>query len=763
MKTIFRSFAGGEITPELFARLDLTKFQTGLAKCLNFEVRPHGPIVNRAGLQYVIETAEPGPTKTSVLIPFIFSTTQAFVLEFGDFYVRFHALGGTVLETPLTITGISQANPGVLTYTGLDPANGDWFFLSGIGGMTELNSRYVIAANVNAGANTFELTDLNGSAINTTTFGVYSAGGTAGRVYEIASPYATADLQNLEITQSSDVLTITHVGYQTRELKRLGATNWVFSTVTVAPTQAAPTAVIITPNAAGGTSYSYAVTALATDGQEESLKATATNAACQVLTTAGAFNTITWTNAASAIRYNVYRKENGIFGYVGQHDGGTPGFKDQNITPDLSKTPPETDDPISTAGNFPGAVGYFQGRRWFAGSTNKPQNVWATRSGTESNMTYSIPTRDSDAITARLTSRQANTIRHLVPLGDLLALTSGAEWLINAGGAVGPITPGNIDYRVQGGSGSSQVRPAITNNAVLYAQDRGARIREIQFSWEQQGYKTADLSLMAPHLFDGFTVVSMTFVRSPNPTLWCVRSDGVLLGLTYVPEHEVVAWHQHNTDGFFESVAAIPEGNEDVLYAIVRRVVGGNTKRFVEQMHTRKFATLADSFIVDAGLFYNGAPATNLGGFWHLIGKTVSILADGAVHPQQVVNADGEITLTEAASKVTVGLKIIADAQTLPLVQEIQAFGQGTLQNVNKLYLRVNESSGIFAGPSFTKLREVKPRTTEPYGSPPSLKSGIVFLNFEPTWSYDAPICIRQSDPLPLTISGLIPDTAMGG
>lgn len=762
MKTLLRSFAGGEIAPELFARLDTAKFQTGLQKCLNFEVRPHGPVVNRAGTEYILETKT--SAKRSVLIPFIFSTSQAYALEFGDLYMRIHTLAATVLTTGVTITGVTKANPGVVTYTGTDPANGTWLYLSSIGGMTELNGRYVKVANVNGGANTFELTDLNNANINTTSYTTYTSGGTASAVYEIVSPYAEADLEELEITQSSDVLTITHVGYPVYELRRVGATNWTFTAVTVTPAQAAPTGITVTPNAGGGVSYEYTVTAVSEDGREESLKGTpVANAACQDLSVAGAHNTITFTDAAGAVRYNVYRNSDGLYGYIGQCANGTVGFADYNVTPDMTQTPPEQDDPVTGADNRPGAVGYFQSRRWFAGSNNKPSNVWASRSGTESNFTYSIPTQDSDAITARLTSRRANTILHLVELGDLLALTSSAEWLINNGGGTGPITPGNIDYRVQGGTGASYVRPVITDNSVLYAAAKGGHVREIEFSWQSQGYKSRDLSLMAPHLFDGYTITSMAWTRGPNPTCWCVRSDGLLLGLTYVPEHEVIAWHQHSTLGSFESVVAIPEGADDVLYFIVKRTIGGGTKRYVERLHSRQFATLADSFIVDAGLFYNGSAATTLGGLWHLVGETVSILADGAVVPQQTVSAAGQITLTVAASKVAIGKQITADLQTLPLTAEVEAFGQADQKNVNSVSLRINQSSACFIGPSFTELRETKHRTTEPYGSPPALRTGVVETDIVPSWGVDGTVCIRQTNPLPLTIVGIVPDAEYGG
>ena len=768
MKTYLRSFAGGEITPELFGRLDTTKFQTGLAKCLNFEVRPHGPVVNRAGTTYVLDTKD--SSKKSVLLPFIYSTSQAYVLEFGNLYMRIHSSGGTVLEATQAIIGITKANPGVLEYAGADPSNGDVMYITGISGMTELNGRFVTVANVNAGANTFELKDLNGVNINTTNYGTWTAGGTVARVYTLVTPYVEADLPNLEFTQSSDVLTITHIGYKARELVRVSAANWTLNAIASAPAQAAPAgAVTVTPNAAGTTTYAYVVTAISALGLEESLKSSeGTNSLCEDLSVAGAFNTVTWTNASGALRYNVYRKVNGLYGFVGQSSDGTIGFKDQNIIPNAGETPPETDDPIKGSeadgtSNHPGACGYHQSRRWFAGSVNKPQNVWATRSGTESNFTYSYPTRDDDAITARLTSRQANTIRHLVALDDLIALNSGAVWRIDGGGNAGPVTPGNIDYRIQSTVGAAAVRPALTSNAILYSADRGAHINEIKFSWQAQGYTSADVSLMAPHLFDGYTIVSMAFTQTPHPTLWCVRSDGVLLGLTYVPEHEIAAWHQHNTDGLFESVCAIPEGTEDVLYCIVKRTIGALTKRFVERKQSRAFATLADSYVVDCGMIYNSTPATVFRGAYHLVGETVSILADGAVQPQQVVAADGSITLTQAASKVAFGLPITADIETLPLQAEIEAFGQGTNKNINKLYVSVHQSGSLFVGPTFDKLTEAKWRSNEPYGSPPARRSGTVPVVITPTWTNDASVCIRVTDPLPLTIRGLVPDTAFGG
>ena len=240
-----------------------------------------------------------------------------------------------------------------------------------------------------------------------------------------------------------------------------------------------------------------------------------------------------------------------------------------------------------------------------------------------------------------------------------------------------------------------------------------------------------------------------------------VSSSGILLGLTYVPEQQIGAWHWHDTDGAFESVCVVAEGAEDVLYAIVRRTINGVQKRYVERMRPRA-STLTDSFFVDAGLTYRGSPTTSLTGLGHLEGKTVSILADGAVHRQLVVTG-GAITLDVAASTVHVGLPIVADIQTLPLALQMEAAGQGTKKNVNKVFLRVAKSSGISAGPTFDNLVPAKIRTTEPYGSPPALQTRLIEVANRAAWTDDAQVCIRQSDPLPLTITALILDFALGG
>jgi hypothetical protein len=418
---------------------------------------------------------------------------------------------------------------------------------------------------------------------------------------------------------------------------------------------------------------------------------------------------------------------------------------------------------IGVAGDYPGAVNYHEQRRVFAGTTRKPQNVWMTRTGTESNFNYSIPTRDDDRVAFRVSARQVNTIRHLVPLTSLVVLTSSTEWRVEAPDN-GPITPSNISVKPQSHIGASNVQPVLVNNNILYGAARGGHLREMAFNWQAQGYVSGDLSLRAPHLFDGLTLKDLSYAKSPQPVVWAVSSSGRLLGITYVPEQQIGAWHWHDTglaDAFL-SVCTIVEGEEDALYAAVRRTVDGMDRTYIERFASRQFTDQADAVFVDSSLTYRGEPTTAISGLDHLEGCTVNILADGAEHPQRVVES-GAIALDDPASVVTAGLPILADAQTLPMAFEVQAFGQGRVKNVNRVWLRVNKSSGIHAGPDFNSLVPYKQRTTEPMGSPPSPVTDEIQIDLTPSWQSGGQVCVRQSSPLPLTIVAMTIEAAIGG
>jgi hypothetical protein len=893
-QTYYRSFAGGEISPEMFGRIDDVKFQTGASKLLNFIALPQGAVENRPGLKYVAEVKN--SSYQSRLVAFTYSTTQTMVIELGQQYIRFHTQGATLGP------GTPAAYDAATAYT-----LGDLVSSGGI-------NYYCVAATT-------------GNAPPNSTYWYPMPAG----IYEIPSPYSSADLFDIHYVQSADVLTLVHPSYAPRELRRLGATEWTLTTISFASDVPAPTISSVTASRGdalnitaitqanpgvvttvgnhgfavgdsvyidGGTmtqlkgyylvntntpatqfsvkaydtgvpvdttafaAYTangfvqlgaktldsdnyYVITSIASNGIDES-EASAPGNVVNNLAAAGAKNTITWGAVSGAIRYNVYKRQTGLYGYIGQTASTT--FEDDNIAPDMGVTPPIVETVFNSSGNYPGAVTYFEQRRVFAGTNNAPQTMWMTRSGTESDMSYSLPTKDTDRINFRVAAREANTIRHLVPLTQLLALTSAAEWRISPVNS-DTITPSTISVRPQSYIGANNVQPQIVNNTVVYCAARGGHVRELGYSWQASGFITGDLSIRSAHLFDDKDIVDMAYAKAPQPILWFVSTSGLLLGLTYIPEQQIGAWHRHETDGAFESCCVVSEGVEDHLYAVIRRTIGGTTKRYIERMESRNFEALEDAFIVDSGLTYDGTntttttvtvsagttwgpsdvltvtssaaifqyPATtdvgdaivltdtdgsqyrltilsttstlaatarvdkvipvglrssattvwawardSVSGLSHLNGKTVSILGDGAVMTQRVVSS-GTVALDRPATVVHVGLPYQSVLNTLPMTIQMAAFGQGRAKNVNKVHLRVFRSSGIFVGPSDTKLVEFKQRTTEPYGSPPNVKTEEIGIDIKPSWNQDGYISVVQADPLPVTIVGMTAEVVIGG
>jgi hypothetical protein len=881
----------------MFGRIDDVKFQTGAAKMRNFIATPQGPAENRPGTAFVAEVKD--STKRTRLIPFTYSTTQTMVLEVGNQYIRFHTQGATLQAgtpaaynnaTPYVI-GDLVSSGGTNYYciaatTGNAPPNATYWYplpssayeiptpyleadiptihyVQSADVLTLVHPNYAPRELRRLGATTWTLSTISfvapvavpaaptvtasrGDALNITgitqanpgvitTVGnhgfaigdsIYVNGGTMTQLagfYLVNSMPAANTLSVKAYDTGVPVNTTSYTAWASGGFVQFGDKSLDFDNY-------------------------YVVTAIAQNAVDESA-ASPTGNVINNLNSLGAKNTISWSAVSGALRYNIYKRQSGLFGYIGQT--ASTSFDDDNIAPDMGITPPIVETPFVSAGNYPRSVSYFEQRRIFAGTNNAPQTIWMTRSGTESDLSYTLPSKDSDRINIRVAAREANTINHIVPLTQLLLLTSAAEWRVSPVNS-DVLSPSTISVRPQSYIGANDVQPEIVNNTVVYCAARGGHVRELGYSWQASGFVTGDLSVRAAHLFDDLDITDMCYSKSPQPILWFVSSNGNLLGLTYMPEQQIGAWHQHDTDGLFETATAVAEGSEDRLYVIVKRTIGGNTKRYVERMASRQITTLTNCFFVDCGLTYNGnnttattvtvsggttwgpadvltitassaifqfpstsTPPTDINdaivltdsagnlyrlriigtssttvatarvdvtlpvalrntattvwgfardtvsGLTHLNGKAVSILADGAVQPQETVSG-GSVSLDRAAVVIHVGLPYESDLQTLPAVMSLDGYGQGRYKNVNKAYIRVFKSSGIFIGPTADRLVEAKQRTTEPYGTPPSLKSDEIDVDLKPAWRAGGQVYLRQADPLPLTVVGLTLEVVLG-
>jgi len=852
------SFGGGEISPEMFGRLDDAKYASGLATCRNFIIKPTGPAQNRAGFAFVREVKD--STKKVRLIPFTFNTDQTMIIEMGAGYFRFHTLGAT-----LTDAG------GFLPYEISNPyAEADLFdihYVQSADVLTLVHPSYEPRELRRLGPIDWTL-----EAINMTPYLAAPAGVTATAAghtedkytydYVVTSVSADGITESVASAEASDAGNLFETGatvtiawsavtgasrYNVYK-KQGGVYGYIGSTtgLSIIDDNIAPDLSLTPPIwdnvfsmageiqsvevTNGGALYGSTCGAITTVTVHDSLYYTAipdsvtmsdpTGAGCvltpnwaeeypgaeiwhlgSVVVTAGGSG---YTNPTVSINggtqhpdwlwqqghsnsFTVAKNPNQVTLKVTDAGGGSgallqavvteeaisgvnvlnpgSGYVDPVVTVDYAGGGAGAllDDPVLTStGDYPGAVSYYEQRRVFGGSRACPQNIWMTRSGTETNFAYSLPIRDDDRISFRVAAREANTIRHIVPLTQLILLTAAAEWRVTSINN-DALTPSSIAVQPQSYIGASNVQPQIVNNTLIYGAARGGHVREMAFSWQASGFITGDLSLRAAHLFDNFEILDMAYAKAPIPILWFVSDTGYLLGLTYVPEQQVGAWHWHDTDGTFESCAVVAEGREDVLYVVVQRTINGADVRYIERMASRQFVDQEDAFFVDSGLTYDGAPADEISGLDHLEGCTVNILADGAVHPPQLVTG-GKIVLDVEASTVQVGLPITADIQTLPLALQVDAgFGQGRMKNINKGWLRVYRSSGIWMGPDVDHLVEAKQRTTELYGDPPALKSEEIPLVLSPSWTDGGQVCVRQTDPLPLTIVSMTLEVSLGG
>jgi hypothetical protein len=672
------SFTAGELSPALWARVDLAKYATGLKTALNMFIHAHGGASNRAGLEFVRDVKD--SADVTRLIPFQFNTEQSYILEFGDLYFRVFRDGGVILS--------------------------------------------------------------------------------GGSPYEVVTPYTSAQVEELTFIQEADVMYICHTSHAPRKLSRIADANWTLTTPTFAPSIAAPTGIsAVRTVGAAGSNVSYKVAAIADSGEESLPSATAT-VSCD-LSIAGNKNTVSWTAPAGAVRYIVYKLDNGVYGYIGGTEGLS--FVDENIVADLADVPQKGINPFNGAGKYPRVATFVDQRLAFASSSDEPQAVWLSQSANYENFGRASPAKESDAITFRIRSKQVNEVRGLIPFKGLMILTSGGEFI--ASGADTEYLTQAVRVVPQGYRGCSVVQPIVVGNTVLFAQERGGVVRDFSYEFAQDSFVGKDLTILARHLFEGKEIKAWAYAQAPYSIVWVVLDDGSLVSMTYLKEHDVWGWTRHETDGVFEDVAVIAEGKEDMPYFIVKRTVGGVDKRYIERLHTREFDTIEDAFFVDSGLSYSGTPISVIT-LEHLKGKEIVALVDGNVVTGLTADAStGQVTLPNAGSVIHAGLGYTSKMQTLDLdMGSVPGMGsvQARWKTVTEATMRVEKTRGIWTGPTEDNLVEYKQRAGEAWNEAIGAFTGDISITPNWDWTKGGTTWVCQFDPLPMTILAIAPDVVVG-
>jgi hypothetical protein len=639
-------------------RVTLDTYREGLADMTNLLVLPQGGVTRRPGTEYLGEIKN--SAQAARLIPFQFKTTDTYILEFGDQTMRVFRSGLQVLDaTDKVITGITQANPGVITSNSHGFSDGDEIFVDAIVGMTELNGRNYRVDN--ATTNTFTLTDLFGNDIDTTSFTAYGSAGTATEIYNIATPYAVADLPALRFVQSADTMFIVHPSYAIRKLTRTADNNWTFSTATIT---------------------------------------------------------------------------------------GTP-------SPALN----------DTTNNYPSVVTFFEQRLVFGATNNNPQTLWFSKNGDYENFTTG--TGDDDALVYTIASNQVNAIRYLSATRVLTIGTTGGEYVLTAT-SDGPVTPTTTLIRKYSNYGSAAVEPVQVADVTLFVQRGGRKVREFRYVGDinVSAYQAPDITIVAEHITAG-GLSAFAYQQEPDGVIWAIRADGTLLGVTYRREEEVVAWHKHIVGGEFdggqavvESIATLPsDTGEDELYMIVKRTINGATKRYVEQMRPFDFGGVTTgAFFVDCGLRYEGTATGTLSGLYHLEGETVTVLANGATHPDREVT-NGGITLAYNSTTAAVGYNYTSSMQTMRIeAGSADGTSQGKPKRIHAVTLRLLETVGIEVGNSSNENDRVFFRDSSmPMDQAVPLFTGDKDIEFPGGYDDDDRLYVRQTQPLPMSVLALFP------
>ena len=851
----FNNFTAGELSPRLEGRTDVSKYFNGCKKLQNFLIHPHGGASRRPGTKYV-NTVKASANFTR-LIPFEFNVEQAYILEFGNQYFRIHKDGGTVVD------GSSNAIEVSTVYLTAQVADIKFTQSADVMYLTHpLHPVQKITRTSHTAWTISEVAFLRGPMqdpnITDTTLTANGRTGSGKTITASASTFVSTDVGRL--------LKL-HDGFAK-------VTGFTSATVVTATVQ---------ENAEGRSELMPAYVASTIAFYEGDPSSTGLEHNDRITDTTGSFITQGFKVGQKATITGAGTSGNNITsGLIVQVSADTILFSPSvdlvneaagqaiTLNGDLTADDNFSLGAFSTTTGHPAAVTFYEQRLVFGNTNAQPQTLFFSVGGSFEDFADGIDA--DDALTYTIGSNQVNVIRYLASGRVLIVGTSGGEFAVSASGSSVPLSPTNAQIKRQANYGSANIQPIQVGNVTMFVQRASRKIRELVYNFDTDSYQAPDLTVLAEHITDtGITDVA--FQQEPDNIVWCVLTNGNLVGMTYRREEEVVGWHEHIVGGRFgectvtvsdyaniavgttltftksdgstvtftseaaggtspasatgfrpntnnnttadniftainahadftvanpsaaivvitetihsstgflsclssdttrletanesqavvESIAVVPgDLNEDSLYMIVKRTVNGATVRFIEYFSAFDFGNdIEDAFFVDSGLTYSGSAATSISGLNHLEGQTVSILANGATHPDKVV-ASGAISLDRSVTKAHIGLAYNSILQTMRVdAGGAEGTAQGKIKRIHDITLRLFNTAGISVGSSETEIDRIPFRSSaNVMGSALPMFTGDKEVEFRGGFDNDGFIVIKQNQPLPATILAIFP------
>ncbi|MGP1470944.1 MAG: hypothetical protein ACTTJE_05035 [Schwartzia sp. (in: firmicutes)] len=793
------AFTGGEISEDVASRVDLDKYQMSLLLAENAIIRPYGAVKKRPGTLFcgTAKYAE----RPARLVRFDFSAEVGYLLEFGDYYFRVWRDGkylGVEAATPYPAASLSKLR-----------------FIQSVDVMYITSGEYPVKKLLRYSETNWILTDIDWTMppfleINED---------------ETAKIQPSARSGNIALTATKPVFTAARVGDWLKMEQRIGS---VAVKLDATPSAITQTYEEEAPSTAAGDIVSteeihegdpenpedgytrtiYHVIRLNANQPSASIPVGKTWKVISHGTWSGHFsvqvsydNGKTWTDERKYTSNDDYNPtESGtvdgyclmriaahitgggasidLSAYSYTHEGYVKitGVESEMKAYGIVAEGGPLGSTFSTAdwywsawtktSGYPTCATFFQDRLCFAGTKAKPQRVWMSKSGDYENFGVEKEdgtVTDSSAVSADLLSLKSYRITHMDAGTDLLLLTDGNSWTISGSETV---TPTNITPRTQQNYGVNDVTPIRVGARLVYVQRRGSVVRDMGYSYETDSYGGSDLTLLAKHLVDGYSLSDSAYAQVPDSILYFVRSDGVILTMTYIPEQKVFGWSHIVTDGFVEAVETAAEGDEDAVYIVVRREAGGRPVRYIERFALPS-ASLSqqDHIFLDAARVFSFAePCQEVTGLSHLEGKEVLAMGDGYLFEPMTVTA-GRIRLPEAARRVTVGLPYKEKLLTPNVeIQGQDGTIQGRLKKVTGCTLRLSKSYGGEIGASARATSEIRYdpdllETGEDVLFSGDIKATLAIGGF----NMEGRVYIDHKTPYPFTLSAIIRSVTMGG
>lgn len=803
------SFVSGELGSKLDGRTDFDKYRTGCKTLENFLVHPQGSATRRVGTQFISEV-KTSANKTR-LIPFEFSTTQTYILEFGNEYIRFYKDKGQIL---------SGGSPYEIASPYLTAELFEIKFAQSADVLYICHPNHAVRKLSRTGHTSWTLEELlftYGPFLddNTETTTLSSSAISGNSVTITAS--AITGINNNTGFQTTDVGRLVSIGYGLGYAEITARTSTTVVTADILETLAPkvnPSKLSKEISASDTTIVVDKIDDYAATGtiriDDELITYTGKDAATRSFTgcTRGTSSTTAVTHRTLAYVYST-----------------------ENIATTKWKL-----GAFSNFSGHPACVSFFEQRLVFAGTNTEPQTIYFSKSGDYEN--FATGTLADDAMIYTIASNQVNRVRYLKAQRTLIIGTTGGEFTVTADGTDAAVTPTNLTIKKQSSFGTADVDALPVGNAVIFLQKAKRKFRELAYNFDSDGYVAPDLTILNDAVTDS-GINEFTYQQEPSSILWAVRDDGILIGLTYQRSENVVAWHKHKLGGSFgtnqfgivESIASISGTlDEDELWVIVKRTINGSTKRYIEcfsdfdfdETNSTDFKFL-DSFLTYSGpsttlngtisssatsivltdassftatgtilidnerISYTGVSTNTLtgctrgfnstaaathttgatvkqvvnsfSGLSHLEAQSVGILADGSTHANKTVSS-GAITLDRYVNKAAVGLNYSSVLQTMRIEGGAEeGTSQGKTKRISKVVLRLFETVGVKVGPDLNNLETIPFRSSsDPMDTPVStFLAGDKEIEFRDDYNTDGFIFVKQEQALPCSVLAIYP------